>query len=199
MLLSVEFYVGTGFRARSEPMNSRIVGNSSLTRNGRFTRNSWGETKLNRWSALVESSGKLIAQSTKLENRLGQIDPIPSTVHRGVHLGIMSLGIALARGGSRKIVSSHDDDTEFKIFLESSLPEVVWGRNIATVVPELPLLVFPYNWMLPPCFSTMLRLTHSPSPVPLSSLVVTNGLNSRARSCSGTPMPSSTMRTTTPF
>ena len=47
------------------------------------------------------------------------------------------------------------------------------------------------NAIRPPCFSTKLLDTHSPSPVPTSLLVVKNGLKMLAFSCSGTPHPQS--------
>src|ERR1700720_287867 len=42
---------------------------------------------------------------------------------------------------------------------------------------------------LPRCFVTRLLASHSPSPVPLSSLVVKNGSSTRLRSSLGMPGP----------
>src|SRR4051812_7544763 len=78
------------------------------------------------------------------------------------------------------------------------------GNDSVTVVPTPSVLA---TLMLPPCNSTMARLTTSPSPVPgmtcRPTAAVTfeprkNALNSRGRSAAGMPTPESATATLQP-
>src|ERR1043166_4781206 len=62
------------------------------------------------------------------------------------------------------------------------------GKKIDIVVPRYPDSALATR-MLPSCFSRIARLTQSPSPLPLSSLVVANGVNNFDFIPSGIPIP----------
>lgn len=72
------------------------------------------------------------------------------------------------------------------------------GRNMEKIVPLCPGRALVRIEIVPSCFCTIPLLTHKPSPVPFSSLVVKKGSKTLPVAAAGIPQPLSAIRMRTP-